>query len=133
MFERVLALAGSTEIPNDEIGSLKNILLEPGASPYRAVTVQPDRPAEGGCDWMRLDRYPNRGVHHVGILRPRLIGHAEIVTTGQYGITQAAARLNAQDQSRLFSRDVEAQLNRRSNLTHLGANGVKRQKFGPLE
>ena len=46
---------------------------------------------------MRLDRYPNRGVHHVGILRPRLIGHAETVTTGQYGITQAAARLIVQD------------------------------------
>ena len=82
---------------------------------------------------MRLDRYLNRGVRHVGILRPRLIGHAEMVTTGQYGITQAAARLPAQNQSRLFSRDVEAQGNGRPNSTHLGTNGVKRQKLGPLE
>ena len=34
MFERVLALAGSTQFPNDEVGSPKNIVLEPGASPY---------------------------------------------------------------------------------------------------
>ena len=34
MFERVLALAGSTQFPNDEIGSPR-IFLERGASPYR--------------------------------------------------------------------------------------------------
>ena len=121
MFERVLALAGSTQFPNDEIGSPKNI-FGAGRKPLsqaqllRAVTVQHDDPTEGGCDWMRLDRDPNRGVHRIGILRPRLI-----------------ARLDAQDESRSFSRDVEAQRNRRPNSTHPGTNGVKRQKFGPLE